>query len=253
MEEFKEKNEQKIKQGIAQENKYAKYPPIREEVINGIPPIDFDFNDYELSKWHENWSVKRYGADSLDCSKYYKNYADGDRFVTDGTPKVGDEVLLKEKAERDRVLELLIKIRHLTRQLKGIGLKDFPTLQERQQKQEERKKYYDEFLAIVKDEYSQVPKALNTDSAKSILQKAINAGFCDTNYQWKKTKALLAYFADKASEYLELGKGEYDGKAKTSWKPFESLFGISGLSGAKRDYQKTGTLPDGYKDVDNLF
>lgn len=98
-----------------------------------------------------------------------------------------------------------------------------------------------------------LPNELNTDEAKSILQNAINAGFCDTNYQWKKTKALLAYFADKASEYLGLGKGEYDGKAKTSWKPFESLFGISGLSGAKRDYQKTGTLPDGYKDVDNLF
>ena len=98
-----------------------------------------------------------------------------------------------------------------------------------------------------------LPEALNTDEAKSILQNAIDIGLCDTNYQWKKTKALLAYFADKTSEYLDLGKGEYDGKAKTSWKPFESLFGISGLSGAKRDYQKTGTLPVGYKDVDNLF
>ena len=98
-----------------------------------------------------------------------------------------------------------------------------------------------------------LPEALNTDGAKLILQKAINAGLCDTNYRWKKSKALLAYFADLASEYLKLGKGEYDGKAKTSWKPFESLFGISGLSGAKRDYQKTGTLPEGYKDVDNLF
>ena len=98
-----------------------------------------------------------------------------------------------------------------------------------------------------------LPETLNTDKAKSILQKAIDVGFCDANYQWKKSKALLAYFADRVSEYLELGKGEYDGKTKTSWKPFESLFGISGLSGAKRDYQKTGTLPEGYKDVDNLF
>lgn len=98
-----------------------------------------------------------------------------------------------------------------------------------------------------------LPEVLNINEAKSILQKAIDAGFCDANYQWRKSKALLAYFADRVSEYLELGKGEYDGKAKTSWKPFESLFGISGLSGAKRDYQKTGTLPGGYKDVDTLF
>lgn len=98
-----------------------------------------------------------------------------------------------------------------------------------------------------------LPKELNNDNAKSIITKAVTNGLCDNNYKWLKSKALLAYFADRTSEYLKLGKGEYDGKIKTSWKPFETLFGISGLSGAKRDYQKTGTLPDGYKDVDTLF
>lgn len=98
-----------------------------------------------------------------------------------------------------------------------------------------------------------IPSVLNTEKAKSLIQKAIQKGFCNNNYKWLKSKALLAYFADRASEYLKLGKGEYDGRQKTSWKPFESLFGISGLSGAKRDYQKTGTLPDGYKEVDKLF
>lgn len=98
-----------------------------------------------------------------------------------------------------------------------------------------------------------LPKELNSDRAKSIISRAIKEGLCDNNYKWLKSKALLAYFADRASEYLKLGKGEYDGKIKTSWKPFETLFGISGLSGAKRDYQKTGTLPDGYKEVNNFF
>lgn len=98
-----------------------------------------------------------------------------------------------------------------------------------------------------------LPEELNNDNAKSIISKAIKAGLCDHNYKWLKTKSLLAYFADRASEYLKLGKGEYDGNVKTSWKPFETLFVVSGLSGAKRDYKKTGTLPDGYKDVDNLF
>ena len=95
--------------------------------------------------------------------------------------------------------------------------------------------------------------AFNNSKAKELLQKTIEHGFCNNEYKWLKTKALLAYFADRASEYLNLGKGEYDGKPKTSWKPFETLFGISGLSGAKRDYQKTGIFPDGHADVDRLF
>lgn len=97
------------------------------------------------------------------------------------------------------------------------------------------------------------PKELDSDEAKVILQKAIIAGLCDNTYKWLKSKALLAYFADKVSEYMNLGKGEYDGKAKISWKPFEILFRISGLSGAKRDYQKTGTMPAGYNVVNKLF
>lgn len=104
-----------------------------------------------------------------------------------------------------------------------------------------------------KREKTGTPSEFDDEQAKEILKKAINAGLCDNDYNWLKTKSLLAYFADRVSEYLKLGKGEYDGKAKTSWKPFEILFGISGLSGAKRDFQKTGTLPDGHKDVDNLF
>jgi len=98
-----------------------------------------------------------------------------------------------------------------------------------------------------------LPIELDNDEVKNLLQKAITAGLCDNSYKWVKSKSLLAYLADKISEHLNLGKGEYDGKIKTSWKPFETLFGISGLSGAKRDYQKTGTLPDGYSIVDKLF
>lgn len=98
-----------------------------------------------------------------------------------------------------------------------------------------------------------LPSELDTEQAKALLQSAIQNRLCDNNYKWLKTKSLLAYFADKASEYLNLSKGKYDGKTKTSWKPFETLFNIKRLSGAKNDYQKTGTLPDGYKNVDKLF
>ena len=98
-----------------------------------------------------------------------------------------------------------------------------------------------------------LPEELNTEEAITLLQKAVKIGLCDDSYKWLKSKALLAYFADKASEYLGLGKGEYDGRKKVSWKPFETLFVLEKLSLAKQDYQKTGTLPSGYMDVDRLF
>lgn len=98
-----------------------------------------------------------------------------------------------------------------------------------------------------------LPEELNTEKARTLLQRAVKIGLCDDSYKWLKSKALLAYFADMASEYLGLGKGEYDGKKKVSWKPFETLFVCEKLSLAKQDYQKTGTLPDGYMDVNRLF
>lgn len=98
-----------------------------------------------------------------------------------------------------------------------------------------------------------LPLVLDNAKANDLLQKTITAKLCDDTYNWLKTKALLAYYVDRASEYLGLCMGEYDGKPKTSWKPFETLFGIIGLSGSKRDYQKTGTFPNGYRDVDRLF
>lgn len=139
-----------------------------------ILPIDFDLSLDELSKWHDAWSKERYGADSLDCSKYYKNYADGDRFVTDGTPKEGDEALLIEKAERDRVLELLCKIRRLTQELKGYGLGKFLTLSEIQQKTKEREELYKEYLAIVQEGYPTAQQAANNETQREYSADLVN-------------------------------------------------------------------------------
>lgn len=124
-------------------------------------------------------------------------------------------------------------------------------------------KYIDEALPKLDKQQSEndemitdeknLPIELNNDKAKNLLQKTITAKLCDNTYRWLKSKALLAYYSDKASEYLCLCRGEYDGRPKTSWKPFEILFEVNGLSGARRDYQKTGTLPDGYREIDRLF
>ena len=110
----------------------------------------------------------------------------------------------------------------------------------------------------------ELPDKLNTDKGKKLFQKLVDNGFCDEAYRWNKPKALLAYFADKASEYLGIGKGQMtNGTIKISWKPFESLFWVrdksgkwakvKGLSGARNDYQKTGALPCNSKAIDNLF
>ena len=104
-----------------------------------------------------------------------------------------------------------------------------------------------------------IPIELDTDKGRDLLKRTIEHGFCNESYKWLKTKALLAYYGDKASEYLRIGKGLYDGREKTNWKPFEALFrdkdggGISNLSQSRNDYRKTGELPIGHADIDNLF
>ncbi|MFR9556116.1 MAG: hypothetical protein SNH99_01840 [Rikenellaceae bacterium] len=102
----------------------------------------------------------------------------------------------------------------------------------------------------------QLPQELTSTKATELIDKAIKVGLIEKkgdSYKWNYSKALLAYFADKASEYLCLGKGMYDGKIKVSWKPFEMMFGYNDLSGAKRDYQREGTSPTNKDIVDSLF
>ncbi len=64
--------------------------------------------------------------------------------------------------------------------------------------------------------------------------------------EWKKSKWLLAYFVDIFNCEI-LGNDGFN--KRTRWKPFELLFGETGLRGSKNDYQKTGSLPDGHKQI----
>ncbi len=99
-----------------------------------------------------------------------------------------------------------------------------------------------------------IPEELRTEKAAQMFEKAISIGLCDEYYHWRYSKVLLAYFADRASEYLQLSKAEQDGKKKVFWKPFETLFQVSGLSGARNTYtNKTGILPQNHKIVDAIF
>ena len=99
-----------------------------------------------------------------------------------------------------------------------------------------------------------IPTELQTEAARLIIDKAISLGLCDENYTWQKTNTLLAYFSDCACEHLNLSKAEQDGKKKTFWKPFETLFGISGLANYKNTYiNKTGKLPTDHEIVESIF
>lgn len=98
-----------------------------------------------------------------------------------------------------------------------------------------------------------IPEKLNTDMGRELLRKAIDAGFCNNGYVWIKTKALLSYFAMKASDYLGLSKGIYNGKRKISWRCFEILFNVKHLALTYKDWDRIETPPSGYEGIDLLF
>lgn len=103
-----------------------------------------------------------------------------------------------------------------------------------------------------------LPVEFSSDEAKALLGKLIKGGFCDDRFNWNKSKALLAYFAQKASDKLKLSNRMMStGQYCVSWKPFESLFTINGrkvknLSQASQDIVNKGN-PNGKKDIDSLF
>ncbi len=112
----------------------------------------------------------------------------------------------------------------------------------------------DEDGAVTERKVKQIPAELQMEAARLILDKAISLGLCDNEYHWQKTNSLLAYFADCACEHLKLSKAEQDGKKKTYWKPFETLFGVSGLANYKNTYtNKTGKLPIDHEIVESIF
>ena len=107
---------------------------------------------------------------------------------------------------------------------------------------------------VTERKVKQIPAELQTEEARQILDKAILLRLCDNEYHWQKTNSLLAYFADCACEHLKLSKAEQDGKKKTYWKPFETLFGVSGLANYKNTYtNKTGKLPIDHEIVESIF
>lgn len=89
--------------------------------------------------------------------------------------------------------------------------------------------YQNNFEPRFKERYKQpqqLPEELQTDEAKALFQKAIDAGFVEANgnlYRWNGSRPQLAYFAELASEYLNTDK----------FKPYEIAFGKNNLAQEK--------------------
>lgn len=179
-----------------------------------ILPIDFDLTDYKLSTWHDQWSTEKFGEGVLDPGRYYQASKDGLYLYADSVAE--DEALNEEKAIRDHVLELLLRIRAINRKLKGVGIKKHLTYQEREELKKSREALYNEFKGfILSPKFQQepeteepqpeqtnltIPTIQNTDKERSVFYKALEKGYMvliDKCYKWNLSKSLLAYMCGK--------------------------------------------------------
>lgn len=103
------------------------------------------------------------------------------------------------------------------------------------------------------------PDKLNTAKARELINKAVGAGFITVEaglYKWNGTKVLLAYFAMKATTYLNLPSRETNNGATICLAPFETLFHEQDLKSSVNagKQRKGGVLsPKKYEGVDALF
>ena len=109
---------------------------------------DFYFTDKEIADWHDQWSKEKFGNECLEPSRYYNTTDDG-RYLYG--VKV-DNDLNDEKAIREKVLDLAIKIRNINRKLKGGGLSIHLNYDERKKIEMERNDLYDEFYKLAYNE-----------------------------------------------------------------------------------------------------
>lgn len=216
-----------------------------------IWPIDFDKTLQEITEWHNQWKIERFGSDSLSPERYYN---DDGRYLYG--VKEG-ESLNAEKADSDKVLELLVRIKKINDKLNGKGLLQHLQWREREQLKEERETLYKAFLEVVQSEPQRVvPDVLATDEAKRYFEKAIDLGLMDADYNWLKGLQMLACFAREMSMKLQLGKGvNGNGQPKISWQPFEILFGLEKykLRSNYNDIQKIGQSPIEIGLIDKVF
>ena len=119
--------------------------------------------------------------------------------------------------------------------------------------------HYWEFKECKEKQTPSLPKELDNELFKQILNRGIKAGIIILEagkYKWKKSKELLAYFAIRVTELLNLKK-RYN--AMANYKPFEILFEEDNLRGCPFDWEdRTGEdhknfKPNGWEEIEALL
>ena len=109
------------------------------------------------------------------------------------------------------------------------------------------KGYCDNYFEYIKRygvNTQEVPQCLQTEEAKIIFKKAIEAGFMNEDYSFNGTKYQMAYFADKA--YIKL-------KLEYRWKHFQELWSVKNLSQTRHEsIERFGHVPK-QDEIDSIF
>lgn len=219
-----------------------------------IWPIDFDKTLQEISKWIDGWKVERFGSDSLNPRKeeeqpivgtwrYYNKTADG-RYIY-GVAE--GESLSKEKADSDKVLELLVRIKNFNDRLKGKGLSQHLQWKEREAITKERETLYKDFLDIV----TAAPEPQRGELLY-YCQVAVKQGLLEkTEIGYKRIKGkmsqaqlayLLGYFLNSDGTFPETKYNKMFDESRLG----KALYQISGNKNG-------GGKPRGYEIIDELL
>lgn len=100
-----------------------------------------------------------------------------------------------------------------------------------------------------------IPEVLNTKKATGYFERARAVGLFDEDYNWQGSDTLLSCFCAGMSLALKLSTRERDGRPCISWKPFDSMFGITakeGLRGTFKNIPDTND-PDGLTEIYDIF
>ena len=97
-----------------------------------------------------------------------------------------------------------------------------------------------------------IPQELNTDRARAIFAKAVDAGLMSKDYEWLASKSLYGYFVDMVSKELDITTGA----DRIRWVLFKKTIVnhdtiVSTAKQAISDYKNKNLLPPNGDDIVN--
>ena len=97
-----------------------------------------------------------------------------------------------------------------------------------------------------------IPQELNTDRARAIFAKAVDAGLMSKDYEWLASKSLYGYFVDMVSKELDITTGA----GRIRWVLFKKTIVnhdtiVSTAKQAISDYKNNDLLPPNGDDIVN--